>query len=103
MLKKLIVVFIATIASAAFAAETPHEAWIKAKCAVCHGEDGSGNTPEGKRRGAPDLRGPEIQKHTDAELYDMIVSGHGKMPAFRGQITKERAAMLVTYIRSLKR
>jgi mono/diheme cytochrome c family protein len=102
MFKTFAVVFVAAIASGAFSAETPRAAWIKAKCAVCHGEDGAGNTPEGKRRKVPDLRSEEIQKHTDAELYDMISAGHGKMPSFKTQISKQQIALLVTYIRSLR-
>ncbi len=101
MLKNATFVLAVAIASAAFGAETPHEAWVRAKCAVCHAENGSGNTPEGKRRNVPDLRSEAIQKHTDAELLDIIITGHGKMPSFRTEVSKQRAAMLVMYIRSL--
>lgn len=101
MLKHATFLLAAAIATGAFAAETPHEAWVRAKCAVCHGEDGAGNTPEGKRRNVPDLRATEVQRRSDAELYDIIVSGHGKMPSFGTQLSRERAALLVMYIRSL--
>ena len=88
------------LASAAFAADSPHTAWIKAKCAVCHGEDGAGKNPEGKRRNVPDLRSNDIQKHTDAELFDMIAAGHGKMPSFKA-FNKDHITLLVAYIRSI--
>lgn len=99
MLKNATFVLTVAIAAAAFGAETPHEAWVHAKCAVCHAEDGSGSTREGKRRNVPDLRSAAVQKHSDAELVDIIITGHGKMPSF--QMSKERAATLVMYIRSL--
>ena len=102
MLRRLVFLSLLLTASAVFAADTPHAAWIKAKCAVCHGEDGAGNTSEGKRRRVPDLRSPEVQKHSDAELFDIIVAGHDKMPAFK-DVSKERAALLVMYIRSLRK
>ena len=99
MVRTLAVLALAAFASSAIAGETPHGAWIKAKCAVCHGEDGAGKTPEGKRRNVPDLRAKEIQKYTDAELFDMISSGHGKMPSFK--LKKDQIALIVLYIRSL--
>lgn len=100
MSRKAAAIVLAVFTSTAFAAETPHAAWLKAKCAVCHGEDGAG-TAEGKRRNVPDLRTERVQKHSDAELYDIITAGHLKMPAFK-DISKDRAAALVTYIRSLR-
>jgi len=46
-------------------------------CAVCHGNDGSGNTEMG--RGlyprAPDMRLPATQKLSDAELFYIIENG----------------------------
>ncbi len=87
--------------SAAFASDTPHMAWLKAKCALCHGEDGSGNTPEGRSRGVPDLRSEAIQKLTDDELAKLITAGHSRMPSFKATLTREQVMLLVTYIRSL--
>ncbi len=89
------------IAAGALAADTPKSTWLKAKCALCHGEDGSGNTPEGKKRNVPDLRREAIQKLSDAELTKLIAEGHAKMPAFRVQLTPEQVAAIVQYIRSI--
>jgi mono/diheme cytochrome c family protein len=86
---------------AAGAAETPHETWIKVKCAVCHGEDGSGNTPNGKRTNTPDLRTPEVQKKSDGELRGEIEKGHARMPAFSRSLTPQEVTRLVYYIRSI--
>jgi mono/diheme cytochrome c family protein len=57
-------------------------------CAVCHGNDGSGDTPIG--RGLypkpPDLRGKDTQNLSDGELFWTIENGvrFTGMPAFGG-------------------
>lgn len=84
---------------AAFATETAHSMWIKAKCAVCHGDDGSGNTPQGHSVGAPDLRSESVQKMTDAELAIVIRKGHSRMPSFKVQLDDQQVGLLVSYIR----
>jgi mono/diheme cytochrome c family protein len=75
---------------------------FKTKCAVCHGPDGSGNTPTGKAMGAADLRSDEAQKQTDAQLNDSITNGKNKkMPAYKGKLTDDQIKQLVAYIRDL--
>src|SRR5690348_1266181 len=54
----------------------------KAKCAACHGPDGSGNTPMGQRMKIRDLRSPDVQKQTDADLSAVIANGKPPMPAY---------------------
>ncbi len=85
------------------AAETPHSMWIRAKCAVCHGDDGSGNTPQGRQRHVPDLRSPEVQKLTNAELVETIEKGHGGMPSFKVELTRQQIDLLVMFIRGIAR
>src|SRR5258705_4449930 len=55
-------------------------ATYKAKCAMCHGADGKGDTPAGKKMGAHDFASPEVQKLSDAELVTIIAKGKNKMP-----------------------
>jgi cytochrome c6 len=75
---------------------------FKAKCAVCHGADGSGNTAMGKQMQPPDLRSEEVQKQTDAQLMDATTNGKGKkMPAYKGKLTDDQIKQLVAYIREL--
>ncbi len=88
-------------ASVASAAEVPKMTWLRAKCALCHGEDGSGNTPEGKKLNVPDLRSEAIRKLSDAELTKLIIEGHSRMPAFRVQLNQEQIRAIVIYIRSM--
>jgi mono/diheme cytochrome c family protein len=100
-LVSLVVALLLACSATAFAGDTPHMAWLKAKCAVCHGEDGSGNTPAGHSLGVPDLRSEAVRKLTDEELARIIREGHSRMPAFRVQLKPEQVPLLVSYIRSL--
>jgi mono/diheme cytochrome c family protein len=92
---------IASLPLTAAAGDTPRGLWIKMKCALCHGEDGAGNTPAGKQKGAPDLRAEEIQKLKDDELLKPVVVGHADMPAIKSGLSKGSSALLVSYIRGL--
>lgn len=77
-------------------------ALYKAKCVVCHSDDGSGSGATGKQLGAKDLRSDEVQKQTDAQLNDSITNGVGKkMPAYKGKLTDDQIKGLVIYIRDL--
>lgn len=83
----------------AFAADGA--AIYKAKCASCHGADGSGQTPIGKTMKLRDLRSPEVQKQSDKELYDWIAEGKGKMPAYKNKLSEAEINALVTHMRDL--
>jgi len=74
----------------------------KAKCQMCHGADGSGNTPAGKAMKAPSFKSPEATKMTDAELTGIISKGKGKMPTYAGKLTDEEIKDVVAYIRTLE-
>ncbi len=87
-------------APAAFAA-ADGAAIYKAKCASCHGADGSGQTPMGKSLKLRDLGSPEVQKQTDQELYNWTADGKGKMPAYKGKLTEAEINTLVAHIRAM--
>jgi cytochrome c6 len=76
---------------------------FKAKCAMCHGADGSGNTPMGKSMGLKDLGSPAVQSMSDADLTALIANGKGKMPGYKGKLTDAQIADLVSYIHTLKK
>jgi cytochrome c6 len=76
---------------------------FKAKCAMCHGADGSGDTAMGKKFGLKPLGSPEVQKMTDAQLTDIITKGKDKMPAYSGKLTADEIKGLVAFIRTLKK
>lgn len=74
----------------------------KSKCAMCHGPDGAGATPMGKKMGTHDFRSPEVQKMTDAQLIEIITKGKAKMPAYgAGKLTAEQIKGLAGYVHEL--
>ena len=74
---------------------------FRAKCAVCHGVDGSGKTLNGKKFKVPDLRSEKIQHHDDEELLDVVTNGKGDMPPFGKKYNPDKLQQVVAYVRSL--
>jgi len=74
---------------------------FKSKCALCHAENGSGNSPSGKALKAKDLRSAVIQAKPDSEIAQVIAKGQNKMPAFGEKLKPEQIQQLVAYIRQL--
>ncbi len=70
----------------------------KAKCAMCHGPDGSKTT-----MGSKPLGGADVQGMSDADLNAAITNGKGKMPPYKGKLTDAQISDLVKYIRTLKK
>lgn len=76
-------------------------------CAVCHGNNGSGQTMFGKGMSPkpPDLRLPRTQNLSDGEIFYIIENGirMSGMPAFGGEATDtaEDTWKLVHFIRHL--
>lgn len=103
--KKLVLPAVAALALAAapalFGQAESGEAIYKRNCASCHGADGSGQTPMGRTFKLGDLRGPEVQKMTDAQLADLIAKGKGRMPAYDKRLSHEQIQSVVGYLRDL--
>lgn len=62
---------------------------------MCHGTDGKGGIP-----GAGDMtstNGPMAQP--DAVLIKHVLDGYGKMPPYKGQLSKEQTAAIIAYMR----
>ncbi|MGB8322950.1 MAG: cytochrome c [Candidatus Acidiferrum sp.] len=74
----------------------------KAKCASCHGPDGSGSTT-GKAMGAYDFGTADVEKMSDAGLTKIVTDGKGKMPAYGKSLKPDEIKGLVAYIRTLKK
>jgi mono/diheme cytochrome c family protein len=70
-------------------------ATYKARCAMCHGADGS-------KIAAHDLQGAAVQGMSDADLGAIITGGKGKMPASKS-LKPDQVTALVTYVRTLKK
>ena len=75
---------------------------FKAKCAMCHGADGKGETGMGKTLKLRDLGSADVQGQSDADLTGIITNGKGKMPKYDGKLSKDQIGDLVKYIRSMK-
>ncbi len=88
---------VAALALPAFAQEKAADVY-KAKCAACHGADGSKSM-----MGAKPLSGADVQGMSDADLNAAITNGKGKMPAYKGKLTDAQITGLVSYIRTLKK
>jgi cytochrome c6 len=74
-----------------------------AKCKMCHGADGLGNTPVGKMAKIVSLKDPTVIKATDAELFAVVKNGKNKMPANNGKLTDGQMAAVIAYIRTLQK
>ncbi len=74
---------------------------FKAKCAMCHGAEGDGQTTMGKKMALRDLRSAEVQKQSDADLTKIITDGKLKMPAYGKKMTAEEIDGMVKVIRGL--
>ena len=82
-------------------AQSAGETLFKGKCAACHGPDGKGEVPMGKKLGARNLGSAEVQSQSDAQLVEVVTKGKNKMPAYDGKLSKEQITELVAYVREL--
>ena len=87
-----------TVSFAQSAADT-----YKSKCQMCHGADGSANTPAGKSMKALPFDRPDVVKASDDDLINVTKHGKGKMPAYDGKLTDDQIKGLVAYIRTLQK
>jgi mono/diheme cytochrome c family protein len=97
-----IVTLLGLMSLMSFAADTGADVY-KGKCQMCHGADGAPSAAMAKSMGIRDLKSPEVQKQSDAELKTLVEKGKGKMPAFSGKLTPAQIDEVVKYVRSLKK
>lgn len=73
-------------------------------CATCHGKDGRAKTFKGKLKHTRDLTDPEWQdKASDERIFNSIMNGKGKMPAFGKKLSEQEINTLVTFVRALRK
>jgi mono/diheme cytochrome c family protein len=82
-------------------AQSDGKTLFKAKCAVCHGENGDANSIVGRGMKLQDIRSNDVQKYTDAGLATIVHCGKGKMPGYEGQLNDDQITQLVSYMRTL--
>jgi mono/diheme cytochrome c family protein len=97
----LVAVGLLAVSAGSSKAQSAADTLYKAKCAMCHGPDGKGETPAGKSLKVVSFATPEVAKMSDEELETVITKGKNKMPAFDGKLKKEQIEQLVSYIREL--
>jgi mono/diheme cytochrome c family protein len=96
-----VILLTASIAAPAFA-QGDAAAIYKTKCVLCHGADGKGDTPVGKKMGARSFQSPEVAKESDQQFFEITLNGKAKMPGYKGKLTDDQIKGLVKYMRSLK-
>ena len=81
----------------------PTAARIYAKnCASCHGKDGRARTFKAKFNHARDLTDSLWQDEvSDERLFNSIMNGKKKMPAFRKKLSEGQVNSLIAYVRTL--
>ena len=83
------------------AGDTRSENW-RTLCSVCHGDDGKGQTEEGKKKKARNLTNAKWQDTIDdVRIVRSITKGHDKMPAFGKKLTEPEIKALAAEVRSL--
>jgi mono/diheme cytochrome c family protein len=97
MKKVFALAIVATMALPLFAADGA--ATFKAKCAGCHGADGTKAMPA---MGVKPLNTPDVQGKGAATLTGEVTNGVGKMPAFSGKLSPDEISAAVAYVLSLK-
>jgi len=83
------------------AADVRSENW-QTHCSVCHGDNGKGQTEEGRKKKARDLTNAKWQDTIDdARIVKSITKGHDEMPAFGKKLTEPEIKALAAEVRSL--
>ena len=73
-------------------------------CASCHGKDGRAKTFKGKLKHARDLTDVAWQDDaSDERIFNAIMNGKRKMPAFSKKLSEQEINTLVSYVRALKK
>ncbi|HVJ04326.1 MAG TPA: cytochrome c [Candidatus Saccharimonadales bacterium] len=89
------VAIVATMAMPLFAADGA--VIYKAKCAGCHGADGSKAIPA---MGVKPLNTPEVKGKSEAQLAAVVTKGQGKMKP--QAVSEEDAKAVAGFVKSLK-
>ena len=76
---------------------------FKLRCAMCHGADGTANTPAGKVFKAASFKDPAIIKIPDEERAAIVKKGKNKMPSFADKLTDEQIKSVLEYIHTLEK
>lgn len=88
------------VAPATLRAQQSAEDTYNHKCAVCHGQDGLGNTAKGKKVHVKDVH--TNMKDSEADMIKVVTDGKGDdMDSYKKDFTADQIKALVDYYRSL--
>ena len=87
--------------TAAASAQSAADLYKSKTCIACHGADGKGETPMGKKLNARDFHSPDVQKMSDQELFEATKNGKNKMPAYKDKLTDKQIKDLIQYVKEL--
>lgn len=76
---------------------------FRVNCSHCHGATGMGDGPVSfylKEKPA-NLHRPEVQKLSEATLYEIVTNGKGLMPPFNGELSATERRAVAAYVKSL--
>ena len=78
---------------------TEGEVTYKARCKVCHGEDG---VPKSFAKGSPAFNDQAWKEGTSMEAIEKVVSeGRKRMPAFENKLSPEEIKAVSAYLKTL--
>ena len=100
-LHSMVVVGLVLVLAGPACAQGAGDRLFKSKCVACHGADGKGDTPTGKKLAARDLSSTEVQSQSDAQLIELVTKRKGKMPAYGKTLKEDEIKDLVGYVREL--
>ncbi len=87
--------------------QDPKELFSTSKCTTCHGEDGRGDTEQGRKLNVPDFTDKKWSEQTsDKKMVSAIRNGEkdkkGKvlMPAYRTKLSPQQIEALAAYVRT---
>ena len=109
-----LIVFFITAVGGVFASRTKGETVIanarsaaelySKNCASCHGRDGRSKTFKAKLNHARNLQDAEWQERvSDERIFNSIMNGKGKMPAYGKKFSEQEIDALVGYVRGLRK
>ncbi len=96
-------VMLFSVSNLAWSADSPGETIFKSKCILCHGADGTGNTPLGKQLQAANLHSPDVQKRSNADLHKVVHDGQTNMPSFAEQLSDDEITQVIRYVRTFRK
>jgi mono/diheme cytochrome c family protein len=102
MLRSQIVLAAAVSLAGAMCFAQDGAATYKAKCAMCHGADGTPSAGMIKAMGMKPVSDPSIKALTVAQIEATVKNGHGKMKPITG-LTDPQIKAVAEYFKSLSK